>query len=134
MTKNDYWGDILGTEPVDSPVRILQEQSDLLGHKTGNQLVGTVSTQAFQKRLRTTLAVTVPDLDNYRFDLVSVYHTYDYYPLVISDDLSKKRRRCQSESEFRKALEAILSSEKTRKRLQRVLAAASNRKSQSSYT
>lgn len=129
MTTKDLWGSISRVEPVDSPVRVLQEQAELLKQKTKGQLVGGVATQALQNRLRTTLAVIAPGLDNYRFDLVSIYHTYDFYPLILSDDLNKKRKRCHSESEFKKGLEAILSSEKTHSRLQRVLAAISKKNS-----
>jgi hypothetical protein len=69
MTSKDLWGSIPRVEPVDSPVRVLQEQAELLKQKTKGKLVGGVATESLQNRLRTTLAVIAPDLDNYRFDL-----------------------------------------------------------------
>ena len=125
--KKDYWGDIADESPENSPKAILQEQAYLLTDKTRGELEATVASQGSGEKIRTTLAVAAPAL-NYRFDLVTVYYTLDFYPLVFSDDLTKKRHRCESEHDFRDRLKTVLSSQRTRKRLHRLLDVISKRR------
>ena len=122
----DFWGDIDDDSPPDSPKRILQEQAELLVKKTDGRLEATVASQGGEKRIRTTLAVVAPTL-NYRFDLVTVFYDLEFYPLVMSDEIANKRHRCASVSEFRERLRTTLSSQRTKKRLQRLLDATSQR-------
>ena len=89
--------------------------------------VATSALSATTQKFRSTLAITVPSLDGYRLDIVTViYPLRDYYPLELSDDLANEYDKqsevsCHSEQEFREELRRILSSKRTTDTLKSLL-------------
>lgn len=125
MIKEDYWGNLTTKKPKDSPRQILEEQVAILEDKTENQLTGSVASQAIGNRMRTTLAVIVPELD-YRLDLVTIDHDVNeegFYPLQIENNLTNTRASCEKEDVFKVKLKEILSSSQTTSTLQKLLEA-----------
>ena len=120
MSTRDYWGDLQGSFDRSTPAQILKEQASVLNEKIGWQISASVVTTGLVKRqFRSTLAVTVPALDRYRLDIVTVtYPLKDHYPLALSDDLDDGDDglsvvNCDSEQGFRDALYRVLSSKRT---------------------
>ena len=145
MVTPDYWGDLQLTTEQMTPVQILQEQVSALNERTAprNQSIGcykgtgktlidryddasgleqklrsTATRGELEQKLCSTLAITVPSLEDYHLDIVTVIYPYlrDYYPLVLSDDLGDKDdelSECNSEQEFRDQLQKMLSSKRT---------------------
>lgn len=125
MIKEDYWGNLTTKKPKDSPRQILEEQVAILEDKTENQLTGSVASQAIGNRMRTTLAVIVPELD-YRLDLVTIDHDVNaegFYPLRIENNLTNTKASCEKEDMFKIKLKEILSSSQTTSTLQKLLEA-----------
>ena len=91
MVTPDYWGDLQVITGPMTPVQILREQASAFNEKTSSLIRASVATSALSattQKFRSTLAITVPSLDRYRLDIVTViYPLGDYYPLVLSDDL-----------------------------------------------
>ena len=84
MSKIDLWGEIPEIDQT-APAEILNEQAKLLEEKTDYSLTASVQTQPFlTDQFRTTLAVASSSLD-YKFDLVSVYYTFDLLILPRKD-------------------------------------------------
>ena len=127
MSTRDYWGDLQGSFDRSTPAQILKEQASVLNEKVGRQISASVVTTGLtvmatglvKRQFRSTLAVTVPALDRYRLDIVTVtYPLKDHYPLALSDDLDDGDDglsvvNCDSEQGFRDALYRVLSSKRT---------------------
>lgn len=122
MSAHDYWGDLQVTTGPMTPVQILREQAMALNERDTPLIRASVATSglsATTQKFRSTLAITVPSLDRYRLDIVTViYPLRDYYPLELSDDLANEYNKqsevsCHSEQEFREELRRILSSKRT---------------------
>lgn len=83
----DLWAEDIAETVIKTPVAILKEQASLLGKKTQNIVVGEViSTQAQSEKIRHRFNVVAPALGNYSFELFSISHNMDLYPLEISID------------------------------------------------
>ena len=150
MVTPDYWGDLQLTTDQMTPVQILQEQASALNERAAPRIRASVATKGLQltlldrfddasrleqklrstssalaQRLGSTLAITVPSLEDYHLDIVTViYPLRDYYPLVLSDDLGDKDdelSECNSEQEFRDQLQKMLSSKRTTDTLKSLL-------------
>ena len=127
MVTPDYWGDLQVATKQLTPAQILQEQASALNKRTSPHIRASVATSGMKQKFRTTLAVTVPSLDRYRLDIVTViYPLRDYYPLVLSDDLGDKDDElsevtCNSEQIFRNRLYQILRSKRTTDTLKSLL-------------
>ena len=118
--QRDYWGDLQMFSDRPTPAQILKEQASVFNEKIGWQISATVVTSGLAKQqFRSTLAVTVPALDRYHLDIVTViYPLKDHYPLTLSDDLGDEdgglsEVSCNSEQGFRDALHRVLSSKRT---------------------
>lgn len=130
MVTPDYWGDLQVTTGPMTPVQILREQAMALNERDTPLIRASVATSglsATTQKFRSTLAITVPSLDRYRLDIVTViYPLRDYYPLELSDDLANEYDKqsevsCHSEQEFREELRRILSSKRTTDTLKSLL-------------
>ena len=132
MVIPDYWGDLQVTtdQVTATPAHILQDQAMALNERPTSLIRASVATSglsATTQKFRSTLAITVPSLDRYRLDIVTViYPLRDYYPLVLSDDLGdpddeRSNMICNSEQEFRNELRRILSSKRTTDTLKSLL-------------
>ncbi|MCE2432213.1 MAG: hypothetical protein J4F29_04695 [Candidatus Latescibacteria bacterium] len=127
MVTPDYWGDLQVTTEQLTPAQIIQEQASALNERTSPHIRASVTTFGLERRFHTTLAVTVPSLNRYHLDIVTViYPLRDYYPLVLSDDLGdpddeRSDMICNSEQEFRDELHQILSSNRTTDTLKSLL-------------
>ena len=133
MPTQDYWGyfQIIGEQGT--PVQIIKEQASVLNERIGPHIRASVATSglpAGTPQFRSTLAVTVPSLDRYRLDIVTItYPLRAYYPLALSDDLAEGEGelvefRCHNEEEFRTALHRVLSSTRTTDTLNSLLSIA----------
>lgn len=120
MPTQDYWGDFQVIGEQWTPVQVLKEQASVLNERIGPRIRASVATSPLRTpRFRSTLAVTVPSLDRYRLDIVTItYPLRAYYPLALSDDLAEGEEElvevpCQNEREFRSELHRVLSSTRT---------------------
>ncbi len=132
MSTQDYWGDLQVPAEPPPPVQILKEQASVLNEKVGRQIRASVVTSGLTKQqFRSTLAITIPALDRYHLDIVTViYPLKDYYPLALSDDLDDEdgelsEVNCNSEQGFRDALHRVLSSKRTTNTLNNLLSLTS---------
>ena len=132
MSTHDYWGDLQVTtdQATATPAHILQDQAMALNERDTSLIRASVDTSALSattQKFRSTLAITVPSLDRYRLDIVTViYPLKDYYPLELSDDLANEYDKqsevsCHNEQEFREELRRILSSKRTTDTLKSLL-------------
>lgn len=126
--RNLWPDDIAVTEQV-SPVSILKEQGALLGQRTKNLVEGRVRggpSEYGTREFHYSFELVAPALDNYRYELFSISHGVEFYPLSIDwnppDRTLFKGSGIENEEQFLKALEMIFSSEKTRKVISSLIA------------
>ena len=133
MPTQSYWGNFQITDEQPAPVRILKEQAGALNEKVDHRIRAWVDTSPLSdtpRLFRSTLAVTVPSLDRYRLDIVTiVYPLTEYYPLTLSDDLADEEETrdavtCKDGHDFHHELYRILSSKRTTNTLNSLLSLA----------
>lgn len=79
----DLWGDIKADD-VRTPVAILREQAALLGPKTKNLIEAKVETALYSGyQFRHSFSLVVPALDDYTYELFSVRHKAEQYPVWV---------------------------------------------------
>lgn len=106
----DLWG---GFEPaaVRTPVSILRQQAALLGDKTKHLVQARVVTKTDRSAFYHSFRLLVPALDEYTYELFSVHHGVDLYPVTAYGEA----RPLKTEDEFVEWLRALLSSESTKR-------------------
>lgn len=115
----DLWG---GFEPaaVRTPVSILRQQAALLGEKTKHLVQARVVTQTNISDFFHSFRLVVPALDDYTYELFSVHHGVDLYPVIAYGEA----RPLKTEDEFVEWLRAKLSSEATKRIIGNLMAQA----------
>jgi hypothetical protein len=108
-----------------TPVSILREQAALLGHKTKNLLEAEVSTNTWHGELRHSFKIVAPALD-YSFELFSVTHGLDLYPILGQRANEAVATRLEDEAAFIVWVREQLSSERTLRLIQALLAQVSD--------
>lgn len=108
-----------------TPFTILQEQAVILGDQTNDKLQGRVRRVRREDRSESffyLLEISVPALDGYSFGvLIIFYKIMTIYPVGIIDLVYDHNYEFETEDQFVDALGQILSSDKVRKVIQRLL-------------
>jgi hypothetical protein len=79
----DLWPQGIVTHRVQSPVAILRFQASLLGSKTSNLVQAEVLGRNESARFEYTLALVAPSLNRYTYQLLTIRHEIDLYPVQI---------------------------------------------------
>ncbi|HNY41841.1 MAG TPA: hypothetical protein PKJ41_15680 [Bryobacteraceae bacterium] len=115
----DFWPTISETDADAAALSLLKEQARLLSQKTGGKLQAELYTFPVGGSLQHNFEIVVPALGGYRFQLFSVSHTPEGFP--IHAQVEDKHSTLKTESSFEEWLRATLSSERTRKILANLL-------------
>ncbi len=116
MITRNMWGDLQATQVIETPLAYVQEQANLLTQNTNGVLMGGVRKGQFEKRMMLDLDIVVPNLNGYRYTVLSVIHNpVEIYPLTIMDHVNEDECKCETEAVFLGKLEEILSSERVHK-------------------
>ena len=125
MTTRNLWPEDIAVSEDVPPVSILKEQGALLRGRTNELVEGQVrgTPSDYGRKYRYAFELVAPALDGYRYELFSITHGAEAYPLEIDWDSPDSHNLLavagedgiQNEEGFLKALEIIFSSEKTRK-------------------
>jgi hypothetical protein len=113
MSSNDLWGSLPDDEAIIVPVRLLADQADLLGQKTGNLLEARVNPVSLSgtKNLAYELEIIAPVLDNYSITVMRIRHPIESYPVVVESVVGgNPMREATNEAEFSATLREILGS------------------------
>jgi hypothetical protein len=122
-TNLDLWP-ALPDVKLRTPVSILREQAALLGQKTKNLLEAEVSTNTWHGELRHSFKIVAPALD-YSFELFSVTHGVDLYPSSGKSANQNMPTELPDEDAFIEWVREQLSSERTLRLIQSLLAQVS---------
>jgi hypothetical protein len=118
MTSNDLWGNLPDEETFAVPVRLLADQADLLGQKTGNLLEARVNpiSLATTKNLAYELEILAPALDNYSITILRVRHPIESYPVQVESMVDEHTKlEAADEAQFSAILSQILGSNEVRR-------------------
>ena len=133
MSDESYWGNFSqGDDEEITPIQVLEYQAEQLNEKARPRLhaiVGTSGMTGGAPRFRTTLAISMPSIQRYSVDIVTVIHQLkEAYPVHLSDDLAAREEQasfeCEDENRFRSELKRILGSERTVHVIRRLIALA----------
>lgn len=104
-------------------MHLLREQAALLGQKTKNLVEAEVSTDALpDHHISHNFTLVAPAMDNYRYGLLTVIHPIETYPLTIHFAPDNSSFQAKNEDDFLGLLKRLLSSEKTKKIVQSLIA------------
>src|SRR5882757_7771035 len=117
-TPADLWGKFQA-EAVRTPVAILREQAALLGKKTQNVVEARVDSGSSGIGFYHSFNLVVPALDEYTYQLFTIRHDVDLYPIRLDDG-----NHAKNEQEFTDWLGRKLSAPDTLRVVQNLLAQA----------
>ena len=113
----DLWPDIEQSQVV-PPVAILREQAAALGKKTHNLLNGRVQTRTNGTRFVHTFYIVAPTLDDYSYELFSIEHGPDQYPVQAPGrpgPMPRIMERIETDKELIDYVREVLNSDRTKK-------------------
>lgn len=114
IDKEDFWPESFGSLEVETPLQILRKQASLVGTKTGNLLEGSVSRFVDEDGdFRIDFYLVAPALSDYRYKLLSLWHSIGLYPVNTIDD--KPPIKLKNAEEFKNYLRSRFTSEETLK-------------------
>ncbi len=122
------WPQDLAPTAERTPLTILKEQAAQLGVATKNLLVGQVTTQSHldgnEPYFNHWFNIVAPALDRYAYQLLTVSHRMDLYPLTINFHATKPPTltKVTSEAEFVAYLQQVFASAETRRIIGALLA------------
>jgi hypothetical protein len=119
----DFWAHFQQPSSANSPVMQLKEQAALLGDKTGGLVRASVQSNSDgDGGFTTALLLWSPYIEGYRYRLLELAYPVGYYPLKIraGDELHEAR----NQGEFTGLLMKVLSSERTAKIVEAIMAQA----------
>jgi hypothetical protein len=120
-----YWPEEIGEFQGTTPVSILRQQAELLGGRTEEIVLGVVRSYSDDEYFVHDLALEVPALRYYRYELLSIRHNVNLYP--VDGTFDSYVRNLPTEREFRDWLKSVLTSGKTKQVLQTLIAQAKNK-------
>lgn len=125
-TTRDFWPNDLAVSTVLTPIAILKEQAALLTEKTNGLIVGDVESRrpspynvheyaraCSDDGLVHIFRLIVPALDDYCYELLSIIHPVQLYPLELRYSPTDTNWTVTSEEEFVEVLKNVLSCEAT---------------------
>ena len=115
-SRRNLWPQDIAVTDLVPPVAILKEQASLLGKQTQNLVEAHVvlggSRNPGMYPFHYYFQVIAPALDGYRYNLFSISHGVQFYPVRI--EFEDADIEVQNEEEFMTALANIFSSDKTK--------------------
>ncbi|MDQ2732226.1 MAG: hypothetical protein M3Y56_11250 [Armatimonadota bacterium] len=122
MNSNSLWPiDLVPDSDPDVPLSILRQQADLLGEKTGGQVIADVEMGSIMTGVMLDFVLLAPSLQNYRYRLFKVIHPLENYPLDLIL-LSGEVLHPDTADEFRDELRSIFASDATRRAIGELMA------------
>lgn len=121
--KEDLWPADIAQEPSDrAPMLILREQAEKLGEKTANMVEGhvTVHPAAGGEKLMIEFSLVAPALGGYEVQILRVEQPADLYPVKM--EFEGSTWVANDEAGFKKYLEALFRSARTRRVVSTLLA------------
>lgn len=122
--EGSYWPE-LETRNIKTPINILKEQGENLKKITDGVLTYSISKKALEEGLTAiTFDVVAPLIDNLKYNLFRIsYHSIDIFPLdIIYYGKGKATKKVEGWDVFERSLKDMLSSEKTKNILEKLLA------------
>jgi hypothetical protein len=118
MESKNLWGELhIDALNQTTPTQILKDQAALLSDMTKSVLQADVTVSLYNGIFNLDLNIVAPAIENYRYEVVSVTHGLEMYPVTVKpqNDLSAHDIVCKNDTEFETALGEILSSERVRR-------------------
>lgn len=117
---HDLWPkDIATVSGVRTPVSILREQAILLGEKTKNIVEAEIISSGKNGVFTHSFVLVAPVLDSYQYELFSVQHSAQIYPLTVK--IRSQITEASSEEQFIEQLQSIFADPQTKQIIQTLI-------------
>jgi hypothetical protein len=147
--RRDLWPEITPTTTIVPPVSILREQAELLAKKTKGLVIGEITSATSEperqpydtvymfdplaplsgvprpgkpKNFEHTFTIRVPALDDYRYELLTVTHGLEFYPLKVRFLPGRQAYSAESEEQYVALLQTLFARQETVNVLRSLLA------------
>ncbi len=112
----NFFDDVIEETSVKPPIAVLKELAQELAQKTQGLLVGKVEQSNLSNEFSLEFYITAPSLNNYSYEVFSVNHDLDFYPLELTitatrlPDRSYAVEKVENQEKFEEKLKIIFSS------------------------
>lgn len=112
----NFFDDVIEETSVKPPIAVLKELAQELAQKTQGLLVGKVEQSNLSNEFSLEFYITAPSLNNYSYEVFSVNHDLDFYPLELTitatrlPDMSYAVEKVENQEKFEEKLKIIFSS------------------------
>jgi len=117
----DFWPDDIGQSELRAPVALLREQAAALGEKTKNVVTAEVASSSESGSIVHDLYIVAPAI-HYRYQLLTIRHPLLLYPMQARVPSTILWTTLESEEEFIHWLKTTLTSDRTKKAIQAMIA------------
>ena len=124
----NFFDDVIEETSVKPPIAVLKELAQELAQKTQGLLVGKVEQSNLSNEFSLEFYITAPSLNNYSYEVFSVNHDLDFYPLELTitatrlPDRSYAVEKVENQEKFEEKLKIIFSSPEVKKVINGLLA------------
>ncbi|MEI6333669.1 MAG: hypothetical protein WCS87_03865 [Methylococcaceae bacterium] len=124
----NFFDDVIEETSVKPPIAVLKELAQELAKKTQGLLVGKVEQSNLSNEFSLEFYITAPSLNNYSYEVFSVNHDLDFYPLELTitatrlPDRSYAVEKVENQEKFEEKLKIIFSSPEVKKVINGLLA------------
>ena len=129
MADQSFWPDEFGETQIVAPVTLLRQQAAQLGQKTrgmveaqvgsmteGHPLYDAISKATGRPFFRHSFKIVAPSLDGYTYELFTIRHGIDLYPVqIVPGSFSGARPELQTEEDLLEWLKGVLGSDRTKR-------------------
>ena len=126
MSIDSILDDVIEESAVKPPIAILKELANVLAKKTKGLLVGNIEQTTFSDDSKDGFIlrfyITVPSLNNYRYEVFDITHDIDFYPLKIESSNGELSSKDKTPEELENSLKDIFSSSQIKKVINGLLA------------
>jgi hypothetical protein len=111
MSIDSIFDDVIEECAVKPPIAILKELANALARKTKGLLVGKIEQTTFSDDSKDEFIlrfyITVPSLNNYRYEVFNITHDIDFYPLKIESSNGELSGKDKTPEELENTLKEI---------------------------
>lgn len=126
MAIDSIFDGVIEESAVKPPIAVLKELAHALEKKTKGLLIGKIEQTTFSDDSKDEFIlrfyITVPSLNNYRYEVFNITHNFDFYPLRLESSNGELSAKDKTPEELENTLKEVLSLHHVKKVINGLLA------------
>jgi hypothetical protein len=119
---DSIFDDVIEVDSVKPPIAVLKELVQALEKKTQGLLTGKVEQNIWASEFKLEFYITAPSLNNYSYEVFSLTHNLNFYPLDIRSSNENTFSKVNDPEELEVKLKTIFSSPEVKRVINGLLA------------